>query len=230
MKKGNGFTLVELLIVVAIIGVLMGLLAPAILKTSKSAVDKGRIVEMRTLESALLEYHHDNKAWPIPAKPKLEGAEYGKNSAGVVDPAIIEYSGVKTVNVWNRLLEVGAKKDFNLRKRDYIDVTSLTAVKKYYPDDPKRNVEEDNVGKVRDLWGDKKEIKGPLVYWGNFIECTQCGEWTTEKEKCPNLECSGRKGNNPYVFKKVDLKNKRRGVMPYKIIFDLSANTVTVSE
>ena len=44
MKKANGFTLIELLIVVGIIGVLMGLLAPAILKASKTAVDKGHIL------------------------------------------------------------------------------------------------------------------------------------------------------------------------------------------
>lgn len=230
MKKELGFTLVELLIVVGIIGVLMGLLAPAILKASKGAVDKGRVVEMRALESALLEYHHDNKGWPIAARPKNEGAEYGKNSAGQVDPAIIVYSGKNTFRVWNRLLKVGAGGDYNIRKRDYIDTSSLTAIKNYYPDNPKRNIEDDNVGRIRDLWGDNKEMKGPLVYWGDFIECTQCGEWTTSNTECTNQECKGRKNGNPYRFKKVDKKNKRRGVMPYKITIDLNANTVSVSE
>ncbi|MBO7223155.1 MAG: type II secretion system protein [Kiritimatiellae bacterium] len=229
MKKANGFTLIELLIVVGIIGVLMGLLAPAILKASKTAVDKGHIVEMETLESAFTEYHHDNKGWPIPAKPKTEGAEYGKNSIGKDDPGIIVYSGKNTAKVWNRLLKAGAKGDYNSRKRDYIDVTSLTAIKKYYPDNPEKNIEEGNIGRPMELWK-KGGIDGPLVYWSTFIECTKCGEWSTSSSQCNNKQCSGRVGENPYKFKKVDKKNTRRGVMPYKIKFDLTSGVVNVTE
>jgi prepilin-type N-terminal cleavage/methylation domain-containing protein len=231
MKKENGFTLVELLIVVGIIGVLMGLLAPAILKASKTAVDKGHIVEMEALETAFTEYHHDNKGWPVPAKPKTDGAEYGKNSSGQIDPGIIIYSGKNTAKVWNRLLKAGAKGDYNLRKRDYIDVTSLTAIKQYYPDNPRKNIEDGNIGSPKELWGDNGEIKGPLVYWSDFIECTKCGEWSTSSTQCNNQLCSGRDSKgNPYKFKKVDKKNKRRGVMPYKIKFDLTSSVVHITE
>ncbi|MBQ8571522.1 MAG: type II secretion system protein [Kiritimatiellae bacterium] len=231
MKKENGFTLVELLIVVGIIGVLMGLLAPAILKASKTAVDKGHIVEMETLETALTEYHHDNKGWPIPAKPKSEGAQYGINSIGKADPAIIVYSGKNTSKVWNRLIVKGAKSGFNSRKRDYIDVTSLTAIKNFYENDPQKNIEDGNIGSPKELWGDNGEIKGPLVYWSTFIECTKCGEWSTSSTQCNNEKCSGRdKNGNPYKFKKADKKNTRRGVMPYKIKFDLTSNLVFVTE
>ncbi|MBO7298270.1 MAG: type II secretion system protein [Kiritimatiellae bacterium] len=230
MKKNNGFTLVELLIVVGIIGVLMGLLSPAILKASKGAVNKSRKVEMTVLETALTEYHHDNKGWPIPAKPKQEGAVYGKNSAGVVDPAIIEYSGDKTKVVWNRLLKKGADSKYNSRKKDYIDISSMTAIKTYHKDNPRKNVEGDNVGRVRDLWGDDAEIKGPLVYWCDFIECPRCHEWSTNLEYCTNLQCPGRNGGKAFHFKRADKRIRHRGVMPYKIVFDLTSNVVYVKE
>lgn len=231
MKKANGFTLVELLIVVAIIGVLMGLLAPAILKSSKTAVDKKHHVEMETLESAITEYHHDNKGWPTAAKPTREGAEYGKNSIGTSDPSIIIYSGMSTVKVWNRLLKANAGSGFNARKRDYIDITSLTAIKRYNPDNPEANAADDNVGTPKELWGDNGGIKGPLVYWCDFIECTKCGEWSTSSTQCNNSQCPGRdKNGNPYRFDSDDKKNLKRGVMPYRIKFDLTSNVVEILE
>ena len=70
---------------------------------------------------------------------------------------------------------------------------------------------------------------GEIVYWSTFIECTKCQEWSTSSTQCNNEKCSGRdKNGNPYKFKKADKKNTRRGVMPYKIKFDLTSNLVFV--
>lgn len=233
MKNKSGFTLVEVLIVIGIICILLGLLAPAILKSSETAADKGHIAEMEVLKSALIQYHHDNKGWPIPssrAQVIAEGGEYGKNSIGEKDPAIIIYSGKDTFKVWNRLTQAGAKGDYNIHKRDYIKVTEVTAIKKFYDEDPERNIEDENIGKPYDLWGDGGGIKGPLVYASTFIECPKCTHWSTSSTHCNNDQCPGRKDDSAYRFKEVDKEQTRRGVMPYKIRFDLSSDTVEVTE
>lgn len=228
MKKNSAFTLVELLIVVAIIGILMGLLAPAILKSTKAAGNRSRLVEMETLETAFLEYYHDNKGWPIPANPTAEGAKKGLNSGGEPDPRVFIYSGKDTVKVWNRLLKVGADNKFNRRKRDYFDTRSVSAIKSYNSSDPSKNILDDNLGHPADLWAADKKMSGPLVYWADFVQCPKCNVWSYDLEKCLNLDCSGRKDNSPYTFKKAERKKIRRGVMPYRIKFDLNSNLVYV--
>lgn len=64
--RTSGFTLMEMLVVVGVLAILMGLLAPAILKTFKVASSKKTLMEAQSLQSAIVEYWHDQGSWPLP--------------------------------------------------------------------------------------------------------------------------------------------------------------------
>ncbi len=210
-----GFTLVELLIVVGIIAVLVGLLGPAVLKTVRTAERKRRAVEKETLESALMEYWHDNKGWPVADPPSKDGADVDDDTG-----AIWTYTGDDTSKVWARLLESGADSNYNIRKRDYIDTLSHNTVKSF-TDDPERDSESDNVGTIRDIVKNGK-ITNPIVYWASFIECKECSEWNDQNSSTCKA-CGHR-------FERAEKRRTVRGVRPYKIEIDLMSNTVKVSE
>ncbi len=61
----SGFTLIELLIVVCIVGILAGLVSSAVVKITRSAVDRKNLANRDRLQSAIMEYWHDMGRWPI---------------------------------------------------------------------------------------------------------------------------------------------------------------------
>lgn len=63
MKKG--FTLVELLIVVAIIGLLTGMVVISIQHVKAKARDSQRVSDINSISTALALYHNDFNAYPI---------------------------------------------------------------------------------------------------------------------------------------------------------------------
>jgi prepilin-type N-terminal cleavage/methylation domain-containing protein len=67
MVKTNkfGFTLVELLVVVSIIGLLSGMVVISIKNVKAKARDSQRLSDMSTIVTALNMYHNDNNAYPI---------------------------------------------------------------------------------------------------------------------------------------------------------------------
>ena len=83
MRRHHGFTLVELLIVIAIIGVLVGLLMPAVSNARESARKTACASNLRQLGAALMAYGADNDRKipyftdPTPAPP----APYQPDSA-----------------------------------------------------------------------------------------------------------------------------------------------------
>ncbi len=65
--KESGFTLLELLIVIVIIGILALLIIPNISSAPKKARDTQRKTDLRAAQKALEEYFVSNQAYPISA-------------------------------------------------------------------------------------------------------------------------------------------------------------------
>lgn len=72
-KFVSGFTLLELLIVIAILGLLAGILFPAVQRVKQLAKVARARAELHGLSSALLTYHEEHKAFP----PARTYCEYG---------------------------------------------------------------------------------------------------------------------------------------------------------
>ena len=68
-KKQSGFTLLELLIVIVIIGILALLIIPNISSAPKKARDTQRKTDLRAAQKALEEYYVTNQAYPIVGSP-----------------------------------------------------------------------------------------------------------------------------------------------------------------
>ncbi len=63
-KKQKGFTLLEIMVVVVILGLLVTLVAPNVIGSSDSAKIKKAISDITSLESALRMYRLDNGVYP----------------------------------------------------------------------------------------------------------------------------------------------------------------------
>jgi prepilin-type N-terminal cleavage/methylation domain-containing protein len=69
MRKRNGFTLVELLVVIGIIAILIGLLMPAFTKARAQANSVACQSNLRQIGMFLQGYLNDNKGWVFPVGP-----------------------------------------------------------------------------------------------------------------------------------------------------------------
>ena len=87
LKIGNVFTIIELLIVIAIIAILAGMLLPALGRAKESAKQISCGSNLKQLDLAFLSYLGDNQ-------------EY-------LPPSVIDYSGVGTYTVWGQTMADG---------------------------------------------------------------------------------------------------------------------------
>src|SRR5688500_5609994 len=75
--RRGAFTLVELLVVIGIIGVLVGLLMPALSGARRAARDVACLSNLRSVGQAFQLYSNQYRnVWPRPARPAVNPPEY----------------------------------------------------------------------------------------------------------------------------------------------------------
>ena len=96
-EKDKGFTLVELLVVMIIIGILAAIAIPVFMNQRKKAVDTAARSDVSTIGKEIATYYVDATAPLVPGKVVLDGGRYkindvdaGKNSNGVSAPTLTQ--------------------------------------------------------------------------------------------------------------------------------------------
>lgn len=71
MKNRAGFTLIEILTVIAIISILAAILVPVAGKARETALKRRALLEMNAIKMAVLEFQRDHKYMPWPGEVKV---------------------------------------------------------------------------------------------------------------------------------------------------------------
>jgi prepilin-type N-terminal cleavage/methylation domain-containing protein len=87
--KSRGFTLVELLVVVAIIAILAAMLAPVLIEAQDAARMRSCAGNLRQLGSAILRYMDDYEGFGLPPAPV--NSKYGNAWVLYIEPLIPDY-------------------------------------------------------------------------------------------------------------------------------------------
>jgi len=108
-KAKKGFTLVELLIVIIIIGILAGMM----MLSTGSAKDKAEatkiVSNMRTIKSAALMYYADNGSWPALANALDSVSKYLDSSPDTGVYSIVEGAASGDLSVEAKVSDSGVK-------------------------------------------------------------------------------------------------------------------------
>ena len=91
IKNRKGFTLVELVVVIAILGILAGLAIPRFMSATETARGAKTVADLRTLESAAVMYYA--KTGLVPTKDDLEKGNTTLGTAALVASWPVPTSG-----------------------------------------------------------------------------------------------------------------------------------------
>lgn len=72
LRRQYGFTLIELLVVISIIGILMGILIPALAGARLTARATVGVANLRSLSQILMIYEHEQRFFPMPFDPETD--------------------------------------------------------------------------------------------------------------------------------------------------------------
>ncbi len=98
MKKNFAFTLIELLIVVAIIAILAAIAVPNFLEAQTRSKVSRTVADMRSMATAIESYHIDNNKYPPIGAPNRNLAPgNGVNGPSVYDPSVM---GISSRFIW----------------------------------------------------------------------------------------------------------------------------------
>jgi len=76
MKNQKGFTLIELMVVIAIIGVLASIAVPKFSSATNSAQDAKLKADLRTIDGAIMQYYAANNKYPADKTALTTDAKY----------------------------------------------------------------------------------------------------------------------------------------------------------
>ena len=88
MKRQEGFTLIELMIVVAIIAIIAAIAIPSLLNARKAGNEASAISSLRTLTTVSEQYRTRFQTYPLGGLTALSGAGYIDTVLGAAEPSL----------------------------------------------------------------------------------------------------------------------------------------------
>lgn len=102
----RGFTLVEMLVVIAIIAILAGMLLPAVVNVKKKGLKVQAQTEIRAMEAAISQYYAEYSRYPAPSDAGSRDFTYGTVGAPGKNPSLPLISNGATPEYNNAALMV----------------------------------------------------------------------------------------------------------------------------
>ena len=106
IKCNKGFTMIEILVVITMLGILVAIVAPQVTKQLDKPKKSRAIVEIKTMKNAMDLYFAENNKYPadVTAVMQESGVLGGKFGDGAVDPWSNPYyieSTTTTYTIWS---------------------------------------------------------------------------------------------------------------------------------